>query len=118
MNIDAYGINAKGKPKKKANKTEKIKVCFTLAQNKVVEAGPKDIFIKITAPDKTILGNQTATLGGEQTTYSAFRTIEYDNRDLDVCVFWTKDRKLPKGNYTVEIFESGKIIGATTFFLK
>ena len=118
MNIDAYGINTKGKLKKKASKIKKIKVCFTLAQNKVVEAGPKDIYIRITAPDNSILGKDITTLNGEESVYSAMRTIEYDNRDLDVCVFWNKDRDIPKGNYKVDIFESGKIIGSTTFFLK
>ncbi len=118
MNVNAFGINAKGKIKKKASKAEKIKVCFTIAQNKVVEAGPKDIYIRITDPNNKILGNKTISVNDTTISYSSFRTIEYDNRDLDVCVFWTRDHKLTKGNYKVDIFESGKIIGNTTFFLK
>ncbi len=118
MNIDSYGINAKGKPKTKAKKVEKIKTCFTLAQNKVTEPGPKDIYILITGPSGKIFGTDKTMINGVESVYSAFRTIEYANKDLDICVFWTKDKILAKGNYKVELFESGKSIGSTSFFLK
>lgn len=118
MNIDAYGINVKGKPKTKAKKVEKIKTCFTLAQNKVTEPGPKDIYIRITGPNKIALGTSKTLINGEESVYSSFRTIEYNNKDIDICVFFTKDKELDKGNYSVELFESGKLIGASTFFLK
>jgi peptidoglycan hydrolase CwlO-like protein len=118
MNINAIGINEKGKEKNKANKVEKIKVCFTVAQNKVTEAGNKDIYIRITAPNNVVLGNATTILDGTETTYSAYRSIEYENKDIDVCVFWANNTKLEAGNYVVDIFESGKIIGNSTFFLK
>ncbi len=118
MNIDTYGINAKGKPKTKAKKVEKIKTCFTLAQNKVTEPGPKDIYILITGPNGKIFGTDKTIINDAESVYSAFRTIEYANKDLDICVFWTKSKALVKGNYKVELFESGKSIGSTTFFLK
>jgi uncharacterized coiled-coil protein SlyX len=118
MKVNTTPINEKGKLKLKAKKVEKIKVCFTLAQNKVVEAGQKSIYIRITDPSNKILGSEKILVGDEEITCSAKRLIQYDNRDLEVCVFWTKDREIPVGIYKVEIYERGKLIGNSSFELK
>jgi len=118
MNVNALPINAKGKYKSKAKKVEKIKVCFTLAQNKVVEAGEKSLYIRIITPNNKVLGKETILVGEEEIVCSAKRLVQYDNRDLEVCVFWTKDHEIPIGIYKVEIYERGKLIGNSSFELK
>ena len=118
MNVNALPINAKGKYKSKAKKVEKIKVCFTLAQNKVVEAGEKSLYIRIITPNNKVLGKETILVGEEEIICSAKRLVQYDNRDLEVCVFWTKDHEIPAGIYKVEVYERGKFIGNSSFELK
>jgi len=118
MNVNAMPINAKGKLKPKAKKVEKIKVCFTLAQNKVVEAGEKSLYIRIITPDNKVLGKETIMVGEEEIVCSAKRLVQYDNRDLEVCVFWTKDHEISPGIYKVEVYERGKLIGNSSFELK
>jgi len=118
MNVNAMPINAKGKLKLKAKKVEKIKVCFTLAQNKVVEAGEKSLYIRIITPDNKVLGTETIMVGEEEIICSAKRLIQYNNQDLEVCVFWTKDHEISIGIYKVEIYERGKLIGNSSFELK
>ena len=118
MNVKAMPINAKGKLKLKAKKVEKIKVCFTLAQNKVVEPGQKSLYIRILTPQNKVLGKETIMVDEQEIICSAKRLIQYDNKDLDVCVFWTKDTNLSSGIYKVEIYERGKLIGNSSLELK
>ena len=118
MNVNALPINAKGKYKKKVSKVEKIKVCFTLAQNKVVEPGEKSLYIRIMTPKNKVLGKEIILVDEQEVICSAKRFVQYDNRDLDVCVFWTKDHEITAGIYKVEVYERGKLIGNTSFELK
>ena len=118
MSVNATPINAKGKLKLKAKKVEKIKVCFTLAQNKVVEAGEKSLYIRILTPNNKVLGKETIIVDDQEVICSAKRLIQYDNRDIEVCVFWTKDHEISIGIYKVEIYERGKLIGNSSFELK
>ena len=118
MSVNALPINAKGKYKKKASKVEKIKVCFTLAQNKVVEPGEKNVYIRILTPSNKVLGKEVILVDDEEIVCSAKRKIQYDNRDIEVCVFWTKDHEISTGIYKVEVYERGKLIGNTSFELK
>ncbi|NJK95487.1 MAG: hypothetical protein HC905_11790 [Bacteroidales bacterium] len=55
---------------------------------------------------------------GENIVYSAKRQIEYENKDLDVCIFWDNNDKLITGTYTVDIFTDGVLIGTTKFNIK
>ncbi len=50
--------------------------------------------------------------------YSAKRPIEYNNENIDVCIYWQNNGDLLPGEYDVYIFADGKEIGTTTFALK
>ena len=45
----------KEKETDKAARTDKIKVCFTVSENKLVSPGYKRFFVRIARPDNTIL---------------------------------------------------------------
>jgi hypothetical protein len=49
---------------------------------------------------------------------SAKREVEYLNKDLDMCIFWTNDGSLIPGKYSVYLYLEGHNIGETTFLLK
>jgi len=120
-NISAVTLNKRGKEENNASKTVKVKVCFTVRENKLAKGGTKDIFIRIMRPDGAVIAYSEADLfdfEGQQIVYSAKRQIEYENKDIDVCIFWDNNQQLVISKYTVDIFADTHLIGSTTFELK
>lgn len=121
INIVSTGINDRGKEITKAKRVEKIRVCFTITENKIVTPGPKIIYIRISGNDNKVLPNPDNELFyylNDSILYSAKREIDYQNADIDVCIYWKNDGSLVPGNYNVDIFCEGKLIGSDTFMLK
>lgn len=120
-NIMVYPLNKKSKPKDKINKVEKIKVCFTIRENNVAQPGTKEIYMRIIRPDEVVLASDMDNLfeyNGEQIIYTALRELEYENSDIDMCIFWDKTETLIPGVYTTLLYAEGYEIGYTTFALK
>lgn len=120
-NIIATPINARGKEKDKLDKVDKIKVCFLLRENMIVVAGKKNIYMRISRPDDLILAESPDNLfefEGEQIIYSAMRTIEYLNQDIEMCIYWNNNGDLISGKYTVTLYLERNQIGSTVFTLK
>jgi hypothetical protein len=110
----------------KAKKLEKIKVCFTLGANEIVEAGQKVIYVRIARPDKEILtktkgDDYTFEYNGEMIQYSIMEEVDYGNMAQDVCVYWRKiysSQDMPAGIYHIDVFSEGNVIGHSTFTLR
>jgi hypothetical protein len=120
-NIVVDPQNKSGKSNTKVNKVTKIKVCFTIRENSVAEAGTKDVYLRIVRPDEVVLpaGNgETFEFKGEQVIFSAKRQLEYENKDIDMCIFWDKNADLIPGAYTVVLYAEGYEVGSATFTLK
>jgi Tfp pilus assembly protein PilN len=120
-NIIVSPLNKNSKVKDKVNKVEKIKVCFTIRENSVAEPGPRDVYLRIIRPDDVVLASDANDLfeyNGEMVIYSAVRELEYENKDIDMCIFWDKAETLIPGIYTVILYCEGYEIGYTTFALK
>jgi hypothetical protein len=120
-NIVAESLTKSDKVNSKINKVTKIKVCFTVRENAVAEAGTKDVFLRIIRPDEVVLpagSGDTFEFNGEQVIYSAKRQLEYENKDIDMCIFWDKNADLIAGNYTVVLYAENYEIGSASFTLK
>jgi len=120
-NITVEGINKSGKHKERISKIEIIKVCFTIRENAIAKAGTKTIYLRLVRPDNVVLTSEESEIinvGGEDLMTSARRQIEYENKDLDVCIYWNKKEELIKGTYTAVLYCEGYQIGSTTFDLK
>ncbi|HEX2395995.1 MAG TPA: hypothetical protein VHI78_11665 [Bacteroidales bacterium] len=120
-NIAATPQNKSDRENFKISKVAKIKVCFTIRENAVAEAGTKDIYIRIIRPDEVVLpsgSGETFLFNEEQVIYSAKRQLEYENKDIDMCIFWDKNADLIAGNYTVVLYAENYEIGSATFTLK
>ncbi len=113
-------LNRRSREKDRVSKIEKIRVCFTLRENSIVESGPKTLFLRITRPDQIILtdGVKFFEYQGEQMVYTASREVDYENSDVDVCIYWDNDGTLIPGTYGVELYTEGNMIGSTQFALK
>lgn len=120
-NIIAEGLNKRSKPNDKSQKIEKVRVCFTIRENAIANAGNKIIYLRIIRPDEVVLtagGSTMIEVNGEQLVYTTYRELEYDNQDVDMCIFWDKTEELIPGTYVVHLLAEGHEIGATTFDLK
>jgi hypothetical protein len=120
-NLTALTLNKRGKEENNASKTLKVKVCFTVRENKLAKSGTKDIYIRIMGANGAVIAYAETDLfdfEGQQIVYSAKRQIEYENKDIDVCIFWDNNNQLVIGKYTVDIFSDTHLIGSTTFELK
>ena len=121
ININPLPINDKGKEQVKARKVTKIKVCFTLTENAIAKNGSRLVYVRIARPDKEILPNTANDMfefEGNEILYTARREIDYQNKDVDMCIYWANNGDLQEGVYTVDIFSEGKQIGTATFALK
>ncbi|MBE9480105.1 MAG: hypothetical protein IMY69_00250 [Bacteroidetes bacterium] len=109
----------------KARRVNKIKTCFTLSENAIIPAGNKEIYVRIARPDNKILtkgrGDEYSFIyQGEKLQYSIKKSIDYQNKSMDICLYWTKrqTQEMTTGLYKVEIFEGDNVIGHAKFSLR
>lgn len=120
-NVMVSPLNRRGKDTEKSLKVTKIKTCFTIRENPLVTAGEKIVYLRITRPDELVLATSEQDIfnyDGKQIVFSAKRAVTYDNKDVDMCIFWDNAGTLINGTYNVDLFCEGKLIGSATFSLK
>ncbi|MCB0762763.1 MAG: hypothetical protein KDC12_14650 [Flavobacteriales bacterium] len=123
--ISCLGIRLRSSGKqvdtKYAKRTEMIKTCFNIFENRIAEPGEKIIHVRIIGPDGKVLpaeSGESLSFDGEMSTYSVKRTIDYNNAEMDVCVFYNVQGELEKGDYKVFIYEGTTKIGQSDLILK
>lgn len=119
-NVVITPLNQRSREKYKTNKISKLRVCFTLRENAIVHPGTKMVYMRIARPDDVILtsGVNLFEFQGEQIVYSEKREVEYENVDVDMCIYWTNDGQLIPGSYQVTLYAEGNEIGSSSFALK
>jgi hypothetical protein len=120
-NVVAEGLNKNSKPKNKIHKIVKLKVCCTVRENAVAEAGTKTIYLQITRPDDVVLSSAdggVVDFDTESIAYSAKRDLDYANADIDLCIFWDVSEELIPGSYFIRLYAEGYEIGTTNLVLK
>jgi hypothetical protein len=131
--LKAYKISAvayksrgvdKDKETDKAARTDKIKVCFTVSENKLVSPSYKRFFVRIARPDNAILTRgpaYTFQFLGQTLQFSSMETLSYEGEAADICTYFEQpvnSPELAKGRYYVNIFTEDREIGQTSFELK
>jgi DNA repair exonuclease SbcCD ATPase subunit len=115
------GLNSRSKDTQRVRNIEKLKTCFTVRENQVAAAGEKVFYLVILKPDRKVLANKAgesfATQEGDLV-YTAKRTIEYENKDIEVCIFSDSNGQLTAGNYEAKLYCDGYMVGSSTFTLK
>lgn len=119
--LDATGIsmaalNKKGKSTNKLKKAKSFQVSFTLARNVTAASGMKTIFVRVTTPTGSLLGN-AGTFNYENRTLpcSMKRSIEYNGKETPITLFCNIDQALQGGTFNVSIFADGNMIGSKSF---
>ncbi|MEO0528666.1 MAG: hypothetical protein AAFZ89_15640 [Bacteroidota bacterium] len=106
----------------KASRTDKFKICFTVADNVIAEAGDREFFVEVLDPQGNVLGESYSKSNdsGASVTYSKGTNFYYENNSLDVCDYINKPSgDFQKGNYMVNVYDDRlKLLGTSKFALK
>lgn len=119
--LDATGISMspldkKGKTTKKLKKAKSFQVSFTLARNVTAQSGMKTVYVRITTPAGSLLGNAGSfSYENRSLPCSMKRSIEYNGKETPVSMFCTIDQTIQGGSFNVSIFVDGNMIGSRNF---
>jgi FlaG/FlaF family flagellin (archaellin) len=120
-NIVATALNRKRKETTKINLLDKLRICFTLRENPIATAGQKEVFMRVIRPDSLVITSSSDNVfeyKGKKLIYSASRTADYMNQDIEMCIYLDNTGDFITGNYNVELYLEDNMIGQTNFMLK
>lgn len=119
------GIKEKGtgsyKETDRASTCTHIRSCFTLGENTIATPGDKTVYMRIITPGGSVLytnNNNTFKSGDQSLLYSDKKVVNYQNQQVDVCIFHKLTGTIEKGNYVCQIYCEGTMIGSNNFVLK
>jgi hypothetical protein len=112
--------NGKESATEKASRTDKIKVCFTIAPNEIAKSEEKKYYIQIKNAKDEILGiRKTENFDGKTLVYSFLSNVVYLNKTIDVCEFLASNgKKFEKGIYYVNIYDRAELVSKKAIELK
>lgn len=124
--VSSVAVRLRGNKEKetdKAKRTDKIKTCFTLSENKITKTGMKNIYIRIEDPMGKILAenmgaNSEFNLNGTKIGFSVKKEVMYENEAVPMCVYFNKGEEFAKGTYRITVYEDRAMIGEASFELK
>jgi hypothetical protein len=121
FNVSAKAVLFKKGGKKeiettKARKTEKIKVSFSLGENKIAKSGEKTVYIRIMTPDGKELAKSydetyKFTFNKSSGYYAGKETLNYANVEISGVTYCEGQGEFVPGNYVIEITCDGVVIG-------
>lgn len=108
-------------PTERARRSDKIRVCYTVAKNRLVVGGDKEFFVQVLDPNDNVLGvNEQIEFENQILNYSLISKFNYEGNNLDICEFIEpkgKD-KFEKGRYVINVFDSNQLVSTSEFELK
>lgn len=112
--------NKRGRETTKVKRVTKLRIDFTIAKNITAPTGERTLYVRIAKPDNSILTkspDQTFEYENRQLPYSIKKYIEYTGEEQAVTVYWDVEEYLYAGDYRVDIFAEGNLIGSGQFTL-
>lgn len=102
----------------------KLKISFTLGENKVARKDSKSMVMRLIEPSGSVLYD--AALGGgfftnndgKEIPYTDKKNIKFDNSKQAVSFIYVKGNEYKSGSYKVELYGDGNKIGESTFVVK
>lgn len=128
-NITIAAINSRGRERVETTKDfknrqiERIKVSFNLADNKVAERGPRNVYVQILAPNEQPIfdvakGSGTFMLDGNELFYTVKQDIIFDNSGETLTFFYEKGSDYTSGDHEIRIFVDDYQVGSQVFSVK
>ncbi|MDG1148253.1 MAG: hypothetical protein P8N52_08120 [Crocinitomicaceae bacterium] len=129
--LQAYSFNSGGLKMRlnntttettRARNTVQIKSSFTLSKNPITIPGKKTVYLQVITPEGKTLQSSTSNMtsaDGFTVAYSDKKTIDYQNQMIDMAIYYKLNGKtVSKGNYKVNIYCQGQLIGTDSFTLR
>jgi hypothetical protein len=109
-----------------SKKMDRISIEFELSENKVTDAGEKNIYIRIVDPKGNVLPAPASEKGYFQNSdqnleinYSVSKAVNYSNKNMKAKAFYeVGNKELSEGDYTLEFYCEGHFCGASKYKLK
>lgn len=123
-NLKVFGVierrSGKMVPTERARRSDKLKICYTVAKNKLVQAGDQELYVQVIDPKNNTLGeNSQVQFGDEILTYSLVSKFNYENKDLDICEYISPNGDdFESGRYVVNVFNEKDLVSSAEFTLK
>ena len=106
----------------RARSVVQIQSSFTISENPIAPSGKKTVYLQIVDPDGIILQSSSGNfveMESGQVAFSDYKDIDYQNQRIDVAIYYKLGgNSASKGNYKVNIFCQGQLIGKDSFTLK
>jgi hypothetical protein len=131
INIDFYGLqvkkNEKEKRNDKAKRVNKLNICFNIAENRLAEPGNEEFIIRIIGPNGSTLADESRGSGSfkmnnsnENILFTTRLIISYDPAEVSkqYCADWIQETDYEPGDYFLEIYQRGYLIGSSSMVLK
>lgn len=128
-NITISVINSRGKERIETTKDfknrqiERLRVSFNLADNKVAQEGPRNIYIQIIDPNGQPIfdvakGSGTFMLDGAEEFYTVKQDIIFDNNQQELSFYYEKGSDYLSGDHELRIFVDNYRVGSKMFSVK
>lgn len=124
--IGVFAINKRGKERTspfRKKQISKLKVEFDVIENEVAPIEGKDMLIRIVSNNGQVLfdvarGSGTFMLDGREEFYTANKEILYDRTRQKVTILYDKGSEYESGEYKLEIYTDGYMLGAFNFVVR
>ncbi|MDO4880827.1 MAG: hypothetical protein Q3983_06065 [Capnocytophaga sp.] len=110
-NLSAVGVKERSGgryvEKERAGAIDKIKICYTVSQNRIAERGNRLFYVQVLDPQNVTLGeNELISVGDKTVNYSAATKFLYERQNVDVCEYIISDtKKYESGVYKIVVFD-------------
>jgi DNA repair ATPase RecN len=123
VSIAAFNIRGKGKESMvtRANRTDKLRVNFTMVNNSLAQKGLHTIFLRVTDPSGNLVTDKNGGLfisDNEELQYSSKTAIEFANDGRSYTIDWIKEGNYQKGVYTIILHADGYTMGKGSVTLR
>ena len=119
LKMDAY--NSADKVTDKSNKVARLLVNLSLLENDIAERGPVRIYVRVTAPDGSLLQDgkgASFTFNGETLDATASREVDYEGKEVDLGIYVNNVQVFSKGVYTVQAYTTQSLLGSAELLLR
>ena len=125
-NIVVAAVNSRGREREgefRNRQLERLKISFNIGDNKVAEAGMRDVYVQVLSPNEQVIfdiakGSGTFELDGKEHFYTSKQDFVFNNTRQQLTYFYEKGSDYEKGTYSVKIFSDGAEIGRSAFEIK
>jgi cell division protein ZapB len=121
-------IDSKGKEREddkyKAKRIAKIKVAFTISDNKVAKIETKDVYLQVRDEAGNVLydvatgGGMFKNTAGDEMPFTSKLSFFFDNKTPNLSFVWDRGSEWKAGNYQVLVYCEGERIGQGSFIVR